>query len=1573
MKSNLNALCMLATSILLVAALCAGDTLFVDNGGYKLYRLEGGRYRAEFYAPPSESLDNPKYFASYYSIYKNYSGISWGYNKCITPYVGYYEDFDPYSYNETFREVLQWNTADLPTGIEIYKSKAVFTNESGFSDNYDVSVNELMLNINDQNNSYSTLWNYNGQNYHTFTINQSSTGLEFEALGVDDPINMAYAQQLSQHSARIGMMLISNSEDINIYSKITPFVLHLFVNDIQPPTVSVIYPSYGNVLYEGNSEVIGWNANDNMPEGVEHFVIEITYDNEASWITLASNVPGAQRTLNWRVPCVNAIDLCKIKITAYDYAGLSTTTKSGRFTIRMKERFMPKNKWLTEYNGNDPLRGLQMLDLYNGWAVGENGLVLRKLNGEWSAVAIANLSGYDLNAVFFLKGNPQYGWIVGQKRDDPDKYQGIIIGTTDGGNTWPVALTHTFLGTPCRDVSFANQQRGYISCGNGIILKTTNGGASWEPTLTKPIPDPEGTSIWYNSIYTPENDPNKIRVSGDASGVLVESYDGGNAWGQPTISALPDNYYTWPPNTEFNKQLALLPSNVANHAWDRFFTPYNHGYLYENGAFQQISNRDTWFTNGYVILPDDRHFVSGYDGTTLWKSYLTGGWQNHYLALDNNIDVKAVSYLEGFFLDEIYLGCENGCIYNDNLNFIGDIVSHGVFLGPKSVEIRWGPFTGEPNCDRYDIYRSTSKIGPVIYIGFTTSPISYNPAVYSYIDNTAFDDIDYHYWIVSRKYGGKAFWNYWIKARPTAGNSVPPPPAPPRLLTATDAPDDNGEAVSLNWAGTPSIMYYIGRYEYPDYKPVGYTYGTNFIDNTVKNGIQYTYVVQSVGENYQVSNFCTPATGVAFDNLNPNQLAEPTGYYDNSSKTISIAWQELTTEPNLGGYWVCPEPLGKFASELPPSGVPDAYHVEHSSPIDRTIYKYRVPDSYIGHTLGFAVTAMDRSGNIGTWSPTVNINTNVSVQSTSPQATAYNNGRKLLYDKDGNLHLTYNRGDSITYQKSWDDGYSWTKGECIGVGNYPCLAKDSKGGICAAWVNGTNIEYSYRQSPWSPPDTLPMPMPVMNASSPALAVGKGDTMFLTYIQYSWLPQGEGTLMCLRFPSDKFDSAYIAVDTLAVNAASGSPTIAVDSKNSVHVAWLFNGDIYWTQRNSLGGWRAAANITNSSGVLSQNPSLANYGDVHLVWQEGNDICHRKGNWGPASMDKGILPLEHFNWSGVENVSQSPATPSLWPVYDGGYVAWSEEITEGITEAYCAHYSDFLWKQIPEFSKNPTQPSNHPQIAYRQNTDGNRMVTVWTEGTGPLYSLIARDTAGQVTPTYSAILGGEEPGIYTIERDGYLTFDNGISVDYDSTELQYYLPSLDASQDTKIDLVFYQPSAKANIQNMVYINDIPLGVVNIPAGEVYTFSKKIPPAAMKDGDGILRIENKKGVYAACARWQLIAYDKATGRGGGKSGGQAELGGEKPITYRYELLQNAPNPFSKMTAFRYQLANPCKTSLKVYNTLGQVVKTVVDRDQQPGIYNINWDGRDMAGRNVAAGVYFYRLTAGEFEGIKKMVVLR
>ena len=72
-------------------------------------------------------------------------------------------------------------------------------------------------------------------------------------------------------------------------------------------------------------------------------------------------------------------------------------------------------------------------------------------------------------------------------------------------------------------------------------------------------------------------------------------------------------------------------------------------------------------------------------------------------------------------------------------------------------------------------------------------------------------------------------------------------------------------------------------------------------------------------------------------------------------------------------------------------------------------------------------------------------------------------------------------------------------------------------------------------------------------------------------------------------------------------------------------------------------------------------------------------------------------------------------------------------------------------------------------------------------------------------------------------------------------------------------------------------------------------------------------------------------------------------------------------------FNLPTPSRARLDVYNVAGRKVATVVDGDFPAGHHSVTWDGTDAGGRDVSAGIYFYRLEAGTNQSTKKMIVLK
>ena len=125
--------------------------------------------------------------------------------------------------------------------------------------------------------------------------------------------------------------------------------------------------------------------------------------------------------------------------------------------------------------------------------------------------------------------------------------------------------------------------------------------------------------------------------------------------------------------------------------------------------------------------------------------------------------------------------------------------------------------------------------------------------------------------------------------------------------------------------------------------------------------------------------------------------------------------------------------------------------------------------------------------------------------------------------------------------------------------------------------------------------------------------------------------------------------------------------------------------------------------------------------------------------------------------------------------------------------------------------------------------------------------------------------------------------------------------------------------------------------------------------------------------------------TGGGGGKSHStDVDLRVTRPprpkvagaVPTEFALEQNYPNPFNPITSIQYSVVSdqsPPHVTLKVYNLLGQEVRTLVDEIPEAGYYTVTWDGKDSAGNDVSSGIYFYRLQAVDFAQTRRMMLLK
>ncbi|MBU1355406.1 MAG: T9SS type A sorting domain-containing protein [Candidatus Edwardsbacteria bacterium] len=89
--------------------------------------------------------------------------------------------------------------------------------------------------------------------------------------------------------------------------------------------------------------------------------------------------------------------------------------------------------------------------------------------------------------------------------------------------------------------------------------------------------------------------------------------------------------------------------------------------------------------------------------------------------------------------------------------------------------------------------------------------------------------------------------------------------------------------------------------------------------------------------------------------------------------------------------------------------------------------------------------------------------------------------------------------------------------------------------------------------------------------------------------------------------------------------------------------------------------------------------------------------------------------------------------------------------------------------------------------------------------------------------------------------------------------------------------------------------------------------------------------------------------------------------------KLNRSHPNPMRSNAAISYQVPSKSQVTLTVYNILGQTIRLLDSGEKAPGLYQVNWDGRDSRGNNMSSGIYFYRLAAGAVTLTQKLILVR
>jgi hypothetical protein len=592
-----------------------------------------------------------------------------------------------------------------------------------------------------------------------------------------------------------------------------------------------------------------------------------------------------------------------------------------------------------------------------------------------------------------------------------------------------------------------------------------------------------------------------------------------------------------------------------------------------------------------------------------------------------------------------------------------------------------------------------------------------------------------------------------------------------------------------------------------------------------------------------------------------------------------------------------------------------------------------------------------------------NPNDPVVAEANTSEATAYSNGKKIVVDDEGKIHTVYASGDNVYYATSIDDGETWSTPVAVGAGKHPAIELTSANLPTICWNNG-NCLFSTK---------------MVNGAfdEPQLIYTGPEGSEISYLSYvldqntnnsylGWVDEGASGSSVLISTYNPSTSAMLAPTPIDQGGSTAfkSPSLALDKAGNLKIVWSHSGKVYYKDNSEF----------FEMGDNGIHPIVDTYGDkTTVVWQE--EIA--PNIYQVVKKTKGLT-----GWSDKEVISYPDSLNADFPVVvAAGQYVYSKNVNGSDYDLiWNAEYDNGWSIHTQNLSGAQGGISRYPSIAFKQSWPKSKLYVLWTEempasknGSKALITLIKNyNFLVNPVPSNYVDLGTEEANSFTIQKKGtfYYGLHPDFTVDYHPSMLKYNFQNLDKNKHYRIKVTYYHEFDKA-IKQTLSVDKTFNAKSNINPKTVVTEEHWLPNSCIKDGQIEITIAKIIGEYAVCSVIALYEYDRDCD--GKTSEDIAESTSKTVNVYSYELMQNYPNPNTGHTSIRYQLAQPGKVSLKIYNTLGQVVNTLVSQEQPAGIYNAIWDGRDNNGKATANGVYFYRLEADDFKATKKMVVIR
>jgi hypothetical protein len=572
-------------------------------------------------------------------------------------------------------------------------------------------------------------------------------------------------------------------------------------------------------------------------------------------------------------------------------------------------------------------------------------------------------------------------------------------------------------------------------------------------------------------------------------------------------------------------------------------------------------------------------------------------------------------------------------------------------------------------------------------------------------------------------------------------------------------------------------------------------------------------------------------------------------------------------------------------------------------------------------------------------------------------------GSSIVMDSSGNFVITW-KSERFSQQYNYDIYFQRYDSSGIGLGNNqsvidpainasqygPSIAVDGSGNFVIAWQddrNGNSDIYlqRYNSSGVRQGNNQQANDDVGSTSQfyPSIDMDSGGN-FVTAWQDD--PSSNSDLHLQRYSSSgvKQGVNQKVNDVPESGAGHYKRSIALNSSGNFVIAWHDarngNADVYFQRYNSSGFRQGNNQQANDDGGSTDQfyPSIDMDGSDNfvMVWED-----RRNGD--------GDIYFQRYDSSGskqginqkvtddAENEQQ--VAPSIAMHRSGSFVIVWNDYRNGSSDIYFQRYdlSGVKLGTNQRVTDGTGSESGTPSIA--MDSSGNFVIAWENDHDGNL------DIYFQRFDSYGVKLGNNQPANddtgSACQQAPSIAMDSGGNFVIVWEDYRY------GSSNPDVIGQRYYPDGTRRGGNYRIVADGPFKVEQWPV--VALNSQQIVFSWMDN-----RRSKGSDIFAKIATWDW--------KGVSSVAIQQQFHGD------FSLFQNYPNPFNPSTVISYQLPVSSHVELSIFNLLGQKVVTLVSEKQSAGIHQLNWDAKGLA-----SGVYLYRLEAGEFVQVKKLILMR